>query len=256
MLAIAGAVWYNIKNFQNNKQEVFYLKLLNKLERKFGRYYISNLMLYIVIGNIVVFIFAYLFPDLPITSLLYFDRNAILHGQIWRLVSFIFYPYDFNPIFMLISCYFYWMIGSQLEQAWGGFNFNVFYLTGIIGTIIGGFITGYATSYYLNLSLFLAFAAIFPNMQFLLFFIIPIKVKYLAYVDIAFLLWEFITVGRSGKVAIIVAFLNIALFFGGDLFGKIRDRFRYRKTRQNFNRNIKNVRSSKIRMVHRDDKDE
>lgn len=218
------------------------MKPLDKLERKFGRCYIPNLMLYIVIGNIVVFIFAYLFPDLPITSLLYFDRSAILQGQVWRVLSFVFYPFSFSPIFMLISCYFYWMIGSQLEQAWGGFRFNAFYFTGIIGTIIGGFITGYATSYYLNLSLFLAFAAIFPNVQFLLFFIIPIKAKYMAYVDVALLLWSLVSciIGRDWgeAVSIIVAFLNIALFFGGDFTRKITDRFRYRNVRRNFRINM------------------
>lgn len=223
------------------------MNLLSKLERKFGRFYIQNLMLYIVIGNLIVFIFAYLFPDLPITYYLDFDRDAVLHGQVWRVISFIFYPYDFNPIFMLISCYFYWMIGTHLEQAWGSFRFNVFYLTGVIGTLIGGFITGYATSYYLNLSLFLALAAVFPNMEFLLFFFIPIKAKYLAYVDVAFLLWDFIMCCISGQwgsvVSILVAFLNIALFFGGGFINRIKDHFKYRKTRKNF----------KINMTHRDD---
>lgn len=211
-----------------------FLKILNKLERKFGRFYIENLMLYIVIGNVIVFIFTFLFPELSISSYLYFDRVMIMQGQVWRILSFVFIPFDFNPIFMLISAYFYWMIGSNLERAWGGFNFNVFYFTGIIGTIIAGFITGYATNYYLNLSLFLAFAIIFPNVEFLLFFFIPIKAKYLAYVDAALLVWSFFTTDFSGKMAILVAFLNIAIFFGGDTFNKIRDKFRYRKVRKNF----------------------
>lgn len=194
--------------------------------------------MYIVVGNIIVFVFSYLFPNLPIINYLSFNRSAIFSGQIWRIVSFIFEPYNYSPIFMIISCYFYWMIGTQLERAWGGFNFNVFYFTGVIGTIIGGLITGYATCYYLNLSLFLAFAIIFPNMQFLLFFFIPIKAKYLAYVDVALLLWELIQAvvysQWGSAVSIIVAFINIAIFFGGDFTRKIIDRFRYRKVRRNF----------------------
>lgn len=210
------------------------MNLLNKLERKFGRFYISNLMLYLVIGNVIVFAFVYLFPDLPITSYMYFDRDLIFGGQVWRVLSFLFVPYNFNPIFMLISAYFYWLIGSQLESAWGGFRFNIFYFTGVIGTIIGGLITGYATAYYLNLSLFLAYALLFPNEEFLLMFFIPIKAKYLAYVDVVLLFWEFLISGWGERAAIIVAFLNIALFFGGDYFNKLRDKFRYRKTRRNF----------------------
>lgn len=219
------------------------MKLLNKLERKFGRYYISNLMLYLVIGNIIVFAFEFLFPDLYISSMLEFDRDLIFRGQVWRIFSFIFVPYDFNPIFMLISAYFYWMIGTQLDSAWGGFNFNVFYFTGVIGTIIGGLITGYATAHYLNLSLFLAFAAIFPNTQFLLFFFIPIKAKYLAYVDVVLLIFELVISSIPSKLSIIIAFANIILFFGGDFFGKIRDKFKYGKARRNF----------RIHMTHRDD---
>ncbi|MCD7731522.1 MAG: rhomboid family intramembrane serine protease [Oscillospiraceae bacterium] len=214
------------------------MKLLDKLQRKFGNIYIPNLIMYIVVGNIIVFVFSYLFPNLPIINYLSFNRSAIFSGQIWRIVSFIFEPYNYSPIFMIISCYFYWMIGTQLERAWGGFNFNVFYFTGVIGTIIGGLITGYATCYYLNLSLFLAFAIIFPNMQFLLFFFIPIKAKYLAYVDVALLLWELIQAvvysQWGSAVSIIVAFINIAIFFGGDFTRKIIDRFRYRKVRRNF----------------------
>ena len=215
------------------------MKFLNKLERKFGRYYIPNLMLYIVIGNVIVFAFHYLFSDLGIPYFLSFNRDLIFSGEVWRLISFVFVPFNYNPIFMLISMYFYWMIGTHLESAWGGFNFNVFYFTGLMGTIIGGLITGYATADYLNLSLFLAFAAIFPNTQFLLFFFIPIKAKYLAYVDAALLICEFVISGVSGKVAIAVAFLNIALFFCFYFIRKIRDRIKYRKVRQNFKRNMK-----------------
>lgn len=211
------------------------MKWLNKLERKFGRYYISNLMLYIVIGTIVVFAFSYLLPNLPIASYIYFDRDLIFKGQIWRILTFILMPYDSSPIFMLISSYFYYSIGTALENAWGGFRFNVFYFVGVIATIIGGFITGYATCHYLNLSLFLAYAAMFPNQTFLLFFILPIKAKYIAYFDAAFLLLEFITTPSwAYRIAILVAFLNFFLFFGGTFFKKLRDHRKYSKMRKNF----------------------
>lgn len=212
------------------------MNVLNKLERKFGKYYIPNLMLYLIIGNLVVFVFQYLFPELNFESYLNFDRTAIFQGQVWRIISFVLVPFSTNPIFMLISCYFYWLIGSQLEQVWGGFRFNVFYLTGVIGTIIGGLISGYATAYYLNLSLFLAFAILFPNERFLLFYFIPIKAKWLAWIDVAFLLYNMIICFAYGiwasGLCILISFLNIALFFGGNLISKIKINYRSRDVRK------------------------
>lgn len=209
-------------------------------------------MLYIVIGNLIVFIFDYLFPELLISSYMYFDRDAVLSGQVWRVLSFILMPFNSNPVFMLISCYFYWLIGTQLEQVWGGFRFNVFYLTGIIGTIIGGFISGYASAGYLNLSLFLAFAILFPNERFLLFYFIPVKAKWLAWIDAAGLLFVLITTFAGGywqiSLCIIISFLNLALFFGGGVIQRIKVNFKSRKVRREW-------RDVRIKMTSRDDKD-
>lgn len=213
------------------------MNLLNKLNRKFGRYYISNLMLYIVIGTGIVFAFQYLAVDIPLFSFLSFSRSAIMHGQIWRVLSFIFIPESGDPISMVFWLYLYWLIGSSLEDYWGGFNFNVYYFSGVIFAIIGGFITGYATVHYLNLTLFLAMAVINPNMQLLLFFFIPIKMKWLAWVDAAFLIYNFIfTPFMSTRIIILFSMLNFLLFFGGDFFRFIRDKIKYRKIRSNFKR--------------------
>ena len=229
------------------------LKLLNKMERKFGKYYIPNLMLYIVIGSLIVFVFDYLFPELYISSYMYFDRAAIMQGQVWRVLSFVLCPFSSNPVFMLISCYFYWLIGSQLEQVWGGFRFNVFYLMGVIGTIIGGIITGFASAEYLNMSLFLAFAILFPNEQFLLFFFIPVKAKWLAWIDAALLVYDFVTALAFGfwqiSLCIIISFLNLALFFGGGVISRMKINFKNRKVRRQW-------RDVRIKMTsHNDDND-
>lgn len=209
-------------------------------------------MLYIVIGNLIVFIFDFLFPELFISSYMYFDRDAVLGGQVWRILSFILVPFNSNPVFMLISCYFYWLIGSQLEQVWGGFRFNVFYLTGIIGTIIGGFISGYASAGYLNLSLFLAFAILFPNERFLLFYFIPVKAKWLALIDAAGLLFVLIMTLAGGywqiSLCIIISFLNLALFFGGGVIQRMKVNFKSRKVRREW-------RDVRIKMTKYDDKD-
>lgn len=237
------------------------MNILNKLERKFGRYYITNLMLYIVIGTGIVFAFQYLFIDIPLWSFLSFDRDAIFHGQVWRLVSFVFIPEAGNPISMLFWLYLYWLFGSSLESYWGSFRFNVYYFSGAIFAAIAGLITGYATNHYLNLSLFLAIAILNPNMQLLLFFFIPVKMKWLAWVYVAILIYDFIPVSAivtlienklpfsyfiqimngywSVRILIIISLLNIALFFGGDFYRKIRDKFKYHKVRKNFKNNIK-----------------
>lgn len=212
---------------------------LNKLQRKYGRYSIQNLMNSIVLGMGIVYVLDFFFypvMHLSLSSMLCFDRAAILHGQIWRLVTFIFLPPNTSVLWILISLYFYQMLGNQLENQWGTFRFNVFYLCGMLGTILSGFITGYATNSYLNLSLFLAFALLYPNFEFLLFFILPIKAKYLALVDAIGLVLMFFTSNWSGKLALLVSLINVALFFGGDLMRDIKNAKRRYEWRQQFKR--------------------
>ena len=218
-------------------------------------------MLYIIIGTAVVFAFQYLFPTLPIYEYLTFDRSAILHGQIWRLISFIFVPENAGPIGMLFWLYLYWLFGTDLENYWGSFRFNVYYFSGMLFAIIAGFITGYATNQYLNLSLFLAIAVLDPNRRLLLFFFIPIKMKWMAIAYAVLIAADFIPLYALSlaisehlpfgyfvrimnsywdvRISIILSLLNVALFFGGGLFRRIRDKFRYRKVRKNFKKNIK-----------------
>lgn len=210
---------------------------LNRLERKYGRYGIENLMNTIVIGMGLIYVLDFFFYGsmrVSLSSMLAFDRTAILHGQIWRLLTFIFIPPNTSLLFILISLYFYWMLGSLLEQHWGTFRFNVFYLCGMLGTIVSGMITGYATNNFLNLSLFLAFALLYPNFEVLLFMILPIKIKYLAMLDAASLVFLFFTSTWSGKLALIVSLINLLLFFGGDLNRTIKNAKRRRDWKNQF----------------------
>ncbi len=210
---------------------------LNRLERKYGRYGIENLMNTIVIGMGLIYVLDFFFYGsmrVSLSSMLAFDRTAILHGQIWRLLTFIFIPPNTSLLFILISLYFYWMLGSLLEQHWGTFRFNVFYLCGMLGTIVSGMITGYATNNFLNLSLFLAFALLYPNFEVLLFMILPIKIKYLAMLDAASLVFLFFTSTWSGKLALIVSLINLLLFFGGDLSRTIKNAKRRRDWKNQF----------------------
>lgn len=190
------------------------------------RFGIPNLMRYIVIGNAVVFILM-LFTqanDANALSFLSFYFPAVLRGEIWRLVTFIFVPQSSGIFFLLISLYFYYWIGSTLESRWGTAKFNLYYLSGvvltIIGTILAGLISGHhfyvAGTYYVNLSMFFAFAFLFPDVQVLLFFILPVKMKWLAYLDGALFAYDIVRAliaGNWGGVVLpIVALLNFAVF--------------------------------------------
>ena len=206
------------------------------LERKLRRYAISDLMKYIVIGQGIVFALLYIWPTLgyQLYSLITLTRTGLMRGQIWRLVTFVFVPPSSSPIFILFALYFYYMIGVGLENQWGKVKFNLYYLVGMLGSIIAALITGYADNTFLNLSLFFAYAALYPDEQVLLFMILPIKMKYLALVDAALYLYYFIVGTASTRITIVLCLLNVALFLGGDIINTIRRESRYWKTRYYF----------------------
>ncbi len=164
---------------------------IDKLEKKFGRYAIHNLMYYVIILYALGYVINVLAPDFY-TGYLSLDPTAILHGQIWRIVTFIIYPPSTGLFYFLISMYLYYSIGKVLEMQWGAFRFNLYLLTGVLLHVVAAFLSCYVFganigpmfgTYYLNYSLFFAFAATYPDMQFLLFFIIPIKAKWLGIIN-------------------------------------------------------------------------
>lgn len=210
------------------------MKLSFQTERRLRRMAVPNLMNYIVGGMAICYVLMMVMPGLY--SLLGLSRAAVFRGQIWRLVTFIFIPGGTSVFSLLLSLYFYWMIGSTLESQWGTFKFNLFYFTGVIGAILAALITGYSNNSYLNLSMFLVFASMFPDYQVLLFFILPVKMKYLALLDVALYLWMFLTGGWSTRVTILLCLANVFLFVGGDLINTVRREMGYWKTRRNFRR--------------------
>ena len=165
------------------------MKFLNKLEKKFGKFAIKNLMYYIVLLYALGFAIMLFNPDLYY-NWLSLNAPAILSGQIWRIFTYIIYPPSGSLITILISLYFYYTIGTLLERQWGTFRFNLYFFTGVllhaIAAIFIYLVWGMVLvmgTYYLNLSMFFAFAAMFPNMQVLFMWLIPIKMKWLALID-------------------------------------------------------------------------
>jgi hypothetical protein len=206
---------------------------MTKAASKLKRLAIPNLMKYIVICMGAVFVLDLVFSG-RLSDYLVFSKTAIWQGEVWRLITFVFLPLNSSIIFIVFSLYFYWLIGSALEREWGEAKFNLFYLTGIVGTIVAGLITGYATNYYLNLSLFFAFAILFPNFELLLFFILPVKVKWLAYLDAAFFVYMLVISGWPERIALLVSVANIILFFQKDARRRIANIRRKRQWKNHF----------------------
>ena len=233
---------------------------LYRLEQKFGKYAITNLPLYIVMLYAVGAVLDVLSQGTIYYTYLSLNPYLILHGQIWRLITFVFVPMDNRLFFLVISLYFYYMIGSVLEREWGTAKFNVFYGLGVVLNIVVGFVLyavsasaypasllGYlvtADMTYVNMSLFFAFATLYPDMRVLLFFIIPIKIKWLAWIDAALFAWSILsslfgvfTAGLAalpGVVLPLVAILNYFIFFW-DNFLQLFGRVKYRTSRQTVN---------------------
>ena len=192
--------------------------------RRFG---IPRLMIYIVFVSAVVF----LFSD-ELVSRLAFHPGLIMRGQVWRLVTWVFLPVTNQFIFMLIALYFYYFIGSTLEREWGPAKFTIYYIFGVILNIVYGFIMYFLRlpimliPNFLNLSMFFAFAVLFPEQIVRLFFIIPIKIKWLALIDAAYFIYAFFSGLLQGHVFLallpFVAILNFLLICGSEALMYIR----------------------------------
>lgn len=198
---------------------------------------IPGLMKYIIIGNVLVYILD-MFSTTGTgvaSALLSFSASAIAQGQVWRLVTFIFVPYFSRNIFLFaITLYFYYFIGTALEREWGAGKFTVFYLFGVILNILVGFLAGTASMYYVNMSMFFAFATLYPDLQFLLFFLIPVKAKWLAWFDGAYFAVVVLRYLFAGHFLVallpIAAIFNYVLFFAAD----ISDQLSYFKQRAGY----------------------
>ncbi|MEG2021660.1 MAG: rhomboid family intramembrane serine protease [Oscillospiraceae bacterium] len=208
------------------------MKWLYKLERKFGRFAIPNLMMMIIIGQGMVFIANMINPNINIIFNLSLFWPAVMHGQIWRLLTFIFIPATSNVIGLIFTLYLYYIIGHTLENEWGEFKFNVYYLCGILGAIVAAVISGQGTNTYINISLFLAFASLYPDFELLMFFILPVKMKYLAFMAAVYYFILFIFGGWADKAAIVFSLINYFIFFGGDFFKTAKQELKYAKTRR------------------------
>ena len=200
------------------------MKFFNDFERKYHKYAIPNLMYYIVIlygiGLVLQLVQPYLYWEY-----LCLDARAIMHGQIWRIVTFLIYPpamgsWVFTSVFFgVIALFLYHNLGQTLENIWGPFRFNVFFFMGVLGQVIASLVAYLVfgeriamTTGFLNFSIFLAFAIYFPDVQFLLFFVLPIKAKWLAVAECAVYLYSFVFGNLSTRLEIAISLANVIIF--------------------------------------------
>lgn len=225
--------------------------LNNKIDRfclTHPRFGIPRLMMFIVIGNVLVYVFGLMDTTETLYSLLYFDPALFCRGQVWRLLTFALVPTTNGILWLAISLYFYYFIGSALENAWGAGKFTIYYFSGMLLTALYSllvyFIAGtriLVSASYLNLSLFFAFATLWPEQRVLLFFIIPVKMKWLAWIDAAFFALQIVMNIAAGRIGValvpVVAMLTYLVFCGEWLF----DRFRPGRVRQRAKQKVRTI---------------
>ena len=203
------------------------MKIINKLERKFGRIGIPHLTNYILVCYVIGYLLS--MTKTSLISYLYLEPGLILQGQIWRLITWVLVPPGMsNILFVLIMLMFYYSLGTTLERTWGTFRYTLYIFSGLLFTVIGAFLlyfieggyvlfAGMFSTYYISMSILLAFAVSYPDMRVLLYFVIPIKMKWMAFVYVAMIGYDIFNYVRMGvwqmAVPIVASLLNFIIFF-------------------------------------------
>ncbi len=219
---------------------------MKAIRQKFERFFyrnrkkgIPNLMLWIMLINGALFLIDRFDPSHMISNTLHFNRALILKGEVWRLFSFIFLDLqrNYSPLWAVVAAIFYYQMGQAAENAWGTCRFNFYYLTGWFFTVIAGMITGYANIMYVHVSLFLACATMYPDNMIRIFFIIPVKSRWLGLITIVLYLLRIFSFPLSlDNLVPLFALANYILYFGKDMVNIFPDSWRI-NTRRLFRKN-------------------
>jgi hypothetical protein len=193
------------------------MSVLNTLEKYLGRLAIPGLIRYVVALNALVFVLNLLSPDY--VGMLALNRGAILDGQVWRLITWIFIPTVSGIIWVVFYLMFTWWMGDLIESTWGTFRLNLYYLTGYLGCTAAALFLGQSFgNIALNTSLLFAAGTIAPELQIMLFGIIPLRLKWVALISAVFHGLSMIAGDWGMRAAIVVAYINYLLFFGPTFF--------------------------------------
>jgi hypothetical protein len=207
--------------------------LLDRLERHLARFAIPRLIRYVVVLNGLVFILLTLDPKY--VSALVLDREAILQGQVWRLVSWIFIPDTLSPIWVIFYLMVVWWTGDLLEATWGAFRLNAYYFLGMFFCVASALIFGASGgNMFLNLSLFLAVATLAPNLEILFLLVIPLKLKWVALISLLWPAYILITGSLPVKMIVIMCLGNYLIFFGPSLIQRSHENRKLQHRRSKF----------------------
>ena len=219
------------------------MRFLDKLERRFGGFAIKNLALYVIIGNAAVWLVNFAVANVQILTRFALIPVLVFKGEVWRIISFVFLTsFGGSLLSVALELYFIYIVGSNLEYSWGSFRLTIYYFAGLILTVIVSLTTGtfVFSARYIHLSLFFAFAQLVPDMQVRLFFIIPIKIKWLAWLSWAFTALELIRAESWGDRLVILAPIVVFLmFFWNDIIYFIRGKRRSSSNRSGFRRKVR-----------------
>jgi len=198
------------------------MALLDKLERKFRRYAVPNVTLYLILGQVLFFVFA--LSGRFILERVVLVPQLVLAGEWWRLITFLFIPPMTNPIFAFFAWYLFYLMGSALEGHWGAFRYNLFLLIGYAVTVGVTFLFPFsvATNIFIGGSVFLAFAYLYPDFQLYIFFILPVKIKWLALLTWIGYAYEALVGSWDTRLLVLASLSNFFLFFGKDLYWRIK----------------------------------
>jgi len=198
------------------------MKLIDLLDKKIGRYAIPNLTIYLIAGQ-SFFYLMYLTGKLE-RSATYLTADLLMSGEWWRIFTLPFDPPQSGPIFTLFAWYFFYMLGSTLEEHWGAFRYNAYLFFGCLITLAASFLVPeYAVSNaFLAGSVFLAFATLFPEYQILLFFVLPVKIKWLALLTWLGYAYQFLFGDWATRFMVLAATANYLVFFARDIVLNIR----------------------------------
>ena len=198
------------------------MALLDKLERKFRRYAVPNVTLYLILGQVLFFVFA--LSGRFILERVVLIPDLVLAGEWWRLITFLFIPPMTNPIFAFFAWYLFYLMGSALEGHWGAFRYNVYLLVGYLVTVGVTFLYPFsiATNIFIGGSVFLAFAFLYPDFQLYIFFILPVKIKWLALLTWIGYAYQVLVGSWSTRLLVLASISNFFLFFGRDISWRIK----------------------------------
>lgn len=185
---------------------------------------VKKLTITIIVGQIIVYLA--IKSGVMTYQTLALNYTAILNGEIWRVISFLFIPPTTSTVWAMISWYVLYLMGSNLEHYWGELHYTLYILVAVVLTNIVSFLFSLSvgTNYYLQSSIFLAFAFLNPNFRVLIFFLIPVKIKWIAIFNAVLYLWVLVTGSTGERLLILASLTNFVIFFSKDIYFKIKYR--------------------------------